>query len=50
MDHIIMKDHRISLNVENFGVVEFDVSEETFRKFSRYCEQKFPEKNWKLNA
>jgi len=45
-----MNDHRISLHVEKFGAIEFDVSEETFRRFSRYCEKKFPEKDWKLDA
>jgi len=47
---MIVKDHTISLRIEKLGTVEFDVSEETFRRFSSYCEKKFPEKDWKLDA
>lgn len=45
-----MNKHKIGFKVENIGMVEIDVSEETFRKFSEYCEKEFPEKNWKLEA
>ena len=39
--------NKIRLNVEGEGFVDFEVGPETLDKFSRYCEKKFPEKEWK---
>lgn len=44
-----MKIHRISLNVEKVGKVEFDVLEETYRKFLKFCNENHPEKEWKTS-
>ena len=41
-----MKNHRITLNVETVGKVEFDVDEETFRRFLKFCNENHPEKEW----
>lgn len=45
-----MNKHTIGLKVEGFGIIEIDVSEKTFRKFSKYCEKNLAEKEWKLEA
>jgi len=39
--------NKIHLNVEGVGVVDFEVDLETLEKFARYCEERFPEKEWK---
>jgi len=36
------------LNVEKIGFIESDISEETFKKFSKYCIENYPDKKWKM--
>ena len=41
--------HKISLKVENLeSPVEFEVNDDTLKQFAKFCQEKHPEKNWKL--
>ena len=44
-----MGDFHVSLNVDKVGLIEFDITEETFKRFSKFCLEKFPEKDWKAS-
>jgi len=41
--------NKIRLNVEGIGIVDFEVEPETLEKFALYCEEQFPEKDWKID-
>lgn len=46
-ERVTMKD-KIRLNIEGGSFIDFEVTRDTLEKLSRYCEKRFPEKNWKF--
>ena len=40
--------HKIVFRVKDVeSPVEIDIGEETFKKITKFCQEKYPEKNWK---
>lgn len=44
-----MGNYTIRLNVEGNRIIDFEVKKETFEKFSKICQKRFPDKNWKIS-
>lgn len=42
-----MKNYTIRLNVEGMDPIDFNVTKETYKKFSVYCKENYPDKDWK---
>lgn len=40
--------HKIAFRVKDMeSPVEIDIGKETFKKITKFCQEKYPEKNWK---
>jgi len=41
--------HTIALKVDEIvNPIEFEVNEETLKRFAKFCQEHYPEKNWKV--
>ena len=41
--------HKIAFKVKDVASpIEIDMGEETFNKIAKFCQEKYPEKNWKI--
>jgi hypothetical protein len=44
-----MDKYKLSFEVENVGPIEFDVTESTFKAITKFCQENFPEYDWKTS-
>lgn len=45
-----MKNYTIRLNVEKIGPIEIDVNEDTYKRFTRFCKEQYPDKDWQTSS
>ncbi|GEM_PF-4541271 len=42
-----MRSCTIRFNVDGIGPIDVNVTENTYKKFSEYCKNNYPDKDWK---
>lgn len=44
-----MNEYKVSFEIKDVGPIEFDVTEKTYKEISKFCEEEFPEVEWKTS-